>query len=180
MIGNRMTAILSAVILTVAIASACRDDVGREPIISKDVSTDKDTTTTLDLKRVGFVNDYVNLLDVDARNRLETRLRTLRNGSDVEFVIVIIDSLNGQNLEDYSNNLIRSWRLDTLSGNDKKIVLVIDMNHQEFRTTVTNALWAKLPNEAIHEYERNITSGFSEEQYEKGLSTFVDAIEKTL
>lgn len=180
--GYRRIACFTILSAAIVFFAACNIGGSREPIITRenDSSAAKDESAVVNIKRVGYVNDYANVLNRDARDRLEKKLSELKEESDVEFVIVLVDSLEGQTLENYSANLARLWCLDPQKESDKKILLVIDMKGQEFRTNVTKGLWDKLPNEILSEFEKNITKEFSDEQYETGLTLYIDAIEKRL
>src|ERR1043166_1423671 len=53
-------------------------------------------------QRVGVINDFANAFNPSQKKNLESAITQLKNDSDVEFVVVTIDSTNGQPLFDYS------------------------------------------------------------------------------
>ncbi|MFN3413596.1 MAG: TPM domain-containing protein, partial [Thermoanaerobaculum sp.] len=51
----------------------------------------------------GRVNDFVGLLDEETRTRLDQKLESLEHATGAQMAVLIIPSLEGESLEDFSH-----------------------------------------------------------------------------
>jgi uncharacterized protein len=72
----------------------------------------------------GHVVDQAGLLSVDARQSLEQKLADLEQKSGIQFVVATVNSLQGQEVEPYANELFRHWALGEKTKNNGVLLLV--------------------------------------------------------
>ena len=128
--------------------------------------------------RVGVINDFANAFNPSQKKNLESAITQLKNDSDVEFVVVTIDSTNGQPLFDYSLALARQWA----PGGDSRrgLVLVLAIKDREWRLQVSRALEKELPDDVCLSLAENAEDFYREEKYAEGVQDYVKAISDRL
>lgn len=124
----------------------------------------------------GWVNDFAGILQPETVAELEAQLSTLEKATGVEVVVVIVDSLQGTTLEDYSIRLAEDWQVGK-EGQDNGIILLIAPNEQEMRIEVGYGLEPVLPDSKAGRIIRGvITPAFKVEDYDRGVIEGVVAI----
>ena len=129
-------------------------------------------------QRVGLVNDFANAFNASQKKSMESALNQLKSDSDVEFVVVTIDSTNGQPLFDYSLALARNWA----PGGDSRrgLVLVLAIKDREWRLQVSKALEKDLPDDVCLSLAEPAEDLYREGKYSEGVETYVKAIGERL
>ncbi|MBV4358372.1 TPM domain-containing protein [Pinibacter aurantiacus] len=69
-------------------------------------------------KSNAFVTDKANVLSRDEIQLLERRLKALNDSTSNQIAVVLIPTLDGQNLEDYANKLFRTWGIGGAGASD--------------------------------------------------------------
>jgi uncharacterized protein len=72
----------------------------------------------------GRVVDQASLLPADARQNLEQKLADLEQKSGIQFVVATVNSLQGQEIEPYANELFRHWGIGEKTKNNGVLLLV--------------------------------------------------------
>lgn len=75
----------------------------------------------------GLVTDAANILPADRKAALEQKLAALQQKTGKQLVIATIPSLQGYTLEDYGNQLLRTWGVG-LKGLDNGVILFVAPN----------------------------------------------------
>ena len=96
------------------------------------------------LKPQGFVNDFAQVLSPAQRARLEEQVRALQTRRGTELAIVILESLQGRQIEDVANKLFKSWGVGQ-KGRDNGVLLLVAMNERAMRIEVGYGLEPVLP-----------------------------------
>ena len=73
-----------------------------------------------------LVNDYAGVLGNSNVNRLETKLRNYMDTTSTQIAVVVIPSLEGDDLFDYSQRLAEKWGIG--GGENDNGVLLFDFN----------------------------------------------------
>lgn len=74
-----------------------------------------------------LVNDKANLLPTDSVAALEDRLRHLEQTTSIEFVVLTVPSLDGEDIESYATEVLQTWGIGK-KGKDNGILLLIAPN----------------------------------------------------
>ncbi|MBN1467855.1 MAG: TPM domain-containing protein [Fusobacteriaceae bacterium] len=83
----------------------------------------------------GFINDYANILDSQTENQLETWSKELQQKTTAEIGILTVDSLDGEDIESYANNVFRKWGIGNKEKNNG-ILFVVSKGDRKVRIEV--------------------------------------------
>lgn len=96
------------------------------------------------LKPQGYVSDFAHVLVPQSRQQLEAYCARVEQATGVQMAIVIIDSLDGQPVEDVANALYRKWGIGK-KGKDEGVLLLVAMKDHKDRIEVGYGLEPILP-----------------------------------
>jgi uncharacterized protein len=83
----------------------------------------------------GRINDYSDTLKHSQINKLISKLEKLENDLGPQMAVLIIDTLNGQKIEDYSLDVAECWRLGRETYNDG-LLITLSLNDRQVRIEV--------------------------------------------
>jgi uncharacterized protein len=86
-------------------------------------------------KPVGYVNDFANVMTADQKGKLESVLSNYEKQTSVEISIVTIQSLDGQDIEEYTNELASQWGVGK-KDSDNGIVILNSIGDRKIRVEV--------------------------------------------
>jgi uncharacterized protein len=72
----------------------------------------------------GRIVDQANIIPADTRRALEPKLADLEARSGIQLVVATVNSLEGQEIEPYANQLFRTWKLGEKTKNNGVLLLV--------------------------------------------------------
>ena len=78
----------------------------------------------------GRVVDQANVITVQSRGTLETKLKELEDKSSIQLVVATVKSLQGSDIETYANGLFRFWKLGQAQKNNGVLLLVAPAEHK--------------------------------------------------
>jgi uncharacterized protein len=76
------------------------------------------------------VVDQANVLSAAERERLTKQLADLEEKSGIQLVVATVNSLQGQDIEPYANELFRTWKLGEKTKNNGVLLLVAPKEHR--------------------------------------------------
>jgi len=91
-----------------------------------------------------FVNDFANVISNADEEKMQQQGEALFKECGAQIVVVTVKSLNGEDLESYSLNLARSWRIGS-DKNDDGILLLLAVDERKVRIEVGYGLEGALP-----------------------------------
>ena len=103
--------------------------------------------SALDLKSLkpqGYVSDFANVLDPQSRAQLEAYAGQVEQATGVQMALVTLKSLDGEPIEDVSNDLFRQWGVGK-KGKDEGIMLLLAVQDHRDRIEVGYGLEPILP-----------------------------------
>jgi uncharacterized membrane protein YgcG len=83
------------------------------------------------LKPQGYVSDFAHVLDAQSRAQLETYCGRVEQTTGVQMAMVILDSLDGEPIEDVTNTLYRKWGVGQKGKNEGIMFLVAIKDHRD-------------------------------------------------
>lgn len=101
----------------------------------------------LDLKKLkpeGYVSDFAHVLDAQSRDQLEAYCGRLEQQTGVQMALVTLPSLDGEQIEEVSNDLFRQWGVGK-KGKDEGIMLLLAIQDHRDRIEVGYGLEPILP-----------------------------------
>lgn len=128
----------------------------------------------------GHVNDYAALLSPDAAGKLEAELTAFEQSDSTQVVVLIVPSLEGQDVESYSIAVVEKWQLGQ-KGKDNGALLLIAAKDRKMRIEVGRGLEGKLTDLVSGRIIRNeIRPAFQKGDFDAGVGAGVHAIMATV
>lgn len=130
----------------------------------------------------GHVNDFANVVDDAAEQRLETILTNFENLTGTQIAAVTVPSLEGRPVEEYANGLYRAWGIGGKTGpnKDKGALLLIAPNDRRTRLEVGYQLEGDLPDGLAGEIIRRMRPDLQRGDFTQGLTNGVQTLLATL
>lgn len=131
-------------------------------------------------KLEGRVIDQVNILSSNVKEDLNKILKEEEDKTSNQIVVVILKSLNGYSIEDYSLELGRFWGIGQKDKNNG-VLIVVSMEDRKIRIEVGYGLEGALTDKISHEIiEYTIKPNFKAKQYELGILKAVNEIKAAI
>jgi len=124
----------------------------------------------------GRVVDQANIIQPATRTAIEQKLADLEAKSGIQIAVATVNSLEGQDIEPYANELFRAWKLGEKDKNNGVLVLVAP-NERRVRIEVRYGLEKTLTDALSKVIIANaITPRFKSGDFSGGVSRGVDDI----
>jgi uncharacterized protein len=128
----------------------------------------------------GRVVDEAGLLSAAARQRIDGELGALERETGDQVAVLILQSLGGEPLEEYSVKVAQTWKLGQ-KGKDNGILLLISRDDRRLRIEVGYGLEGTLTDLRSNEIiDQVIRPRFRQGDFDGGVEQGVDAIVKVL
>ncbi len=136
---------------------------------------------TLEIPKLAArVTDLAGVLTPEQVAALEDKLRQFEASDSTQIAVLIIPSLEGEVLEDYSVRVAEAWRLGQ-KGRDNGALLVIAMKERQVRIEVGYGLEGTLTDARSRSIiENEIIPNFRQQQFYQGIDSGVTAIMQTV
>ncbi len=129
-------------------------------------------------KLVGRVNDQAKLLTIQEQQQLEDFLAGYERETSNQLAVLIIPSLDGESLEDYSMRVAEKWKLG-VKGKDNGLLLLIALNDKKIRIEVGYGLEGPVTDVFTGEVIREIIApAFRQGDYYQGIYDALFAVAK--
>jgi uncharacterized protein len=128
------------------------------------------------LKPTADVNDFAGVLDAGSKAALEQRCQELRQKTGAELAVVIVRSLQGGQVDDFTNKLFKEWGV---GKKDKKngVMLLVALDDRKARIEVGYGLEPILPDALSGRILREqLFPAFKQQRYAEGLIAAVERI----
>ena len=124
----------------------------------------------------GRIVDQANIIQPATRVALENKLAELEGKSGIQLVVATVNSLEGQDIEPYANELFRNWKLGEKEKNNG-VLLLVAPNERRVRIEVGYGLEKTLTDALSKVIITNaITPRFKAGDFSGGISRGVDDI----
>ena len=120
------------------------------------------------LKPQGYVSDFAHVLDPQSRAELESYCGQMEQATGVQLAFVTLPSLDGNPIEDVSNNLFRQWGIGK-KGKDEGMMLLLAVQDHRNRIEVGYGLEPILPDGFDGSILRNIQPMLRQGEYGQAL-----------
>ncbi len=122
------------------------------------------------------VHDEAKVLSSQTTQSLEQALKVFEDSTSNQIAILIINSLEGEALEDYALKVAEAWKLGD-QKNDNGVLLLIAVNDRKIRIEVGEGLEGPLPDAMCSRIIRNeIAPAFRRQAYDEGVTAGVVGI----
>jgi uncharacterized protein len=124
------------------------------------------------------VNDYASVLSPSEVSSMEQKLSQFEKETSNQVVVAIFPSLDGEDVDDFTNRLFEKWHLGQKDRNNGVLLTVFVQDHK-VRIEVGYGLEAVLTDAISSQIIRDeIAPEFREQHYAAGLNAAIDSIEK--
>ncbi|HEV8550979.1 MAG TPA: TPM domain-containing protein [Polyangiaceae bacterium] len=124
----------------------------------------------------GRVNDHAQLIEPARAGTIERRLAEYEQTTGHQFVVLTIDSLEGDPLEDFSLRTVEKWKLGHKKADDGLLLLVVK-KERKVRIEVGYGLEGNVTDAVSSRVIRNvITPAFREGNYGAGIDRALTAL----
>jgi uncharacterized protein len=126
------------------------------------------------------VHDEAKVLSGPFVAQLEQVLKTHEDSTSNQIAVLIVPSLQGEAMEDYTLRVAEKWKLGQ-AKNDNGVLLFIAINDRKARIEVGEGLEGPLPDAICNQIIRNeLAPYFRQDNYEGGVLASVNAITKAI
>ncbi len=126
------------------------------------------------------MHDEAHILTQPAIDKLEQQLIAYQDSTSNEIAVLIIPSLEGDALEDYSLRVVEKWKLGK-KNKDNGVLLLIVADEHKIRIETGYGLEGVLTDAKASRIIRNeIAPHFRQNQYDEGVTAGVNAIVKAI
>ncbi len=123
-----------------------------------------------------WVHDEANVLSPTTKAQLEAVLKAERDSTSNQIAVLIIPSLEGEDIDGYGIRVVDSWKLGT-KDNDNGVLLLIALQDRKVRIEVGQGLEGVLTDALSSRINRNeIAPHFRQGDYEGGVKAGVVSI----
>lgn len=128
-----------------------------------------------------YINDYANLLNLDEENYLNHKLQKYWDSTSTDIVVVILESLNGENEFDVGLQFYNTWGLGTAAKDNGVLILIAYENDDPAKRKIwiTTGKGAEgfLNDGAAGSIIRNVMApSFKKKLFGKGINDAIDEI----
>ena len=124
------------------------------------------------------VTDFTNTLQFSEWRSLETQLKRFEDSTSTQIAVVMIQSLQGDDITDYSLKIAEANKIGT-KGKDNGLLILIAKDDKAIRFEVGYGLEGSLPDALCDQIIRNeIRPRFRDGDYYGGISAGLDAVIK--
>lgn len=117
-----------------------------------------------------YLTDGAGMLSADAKDQLLTASKDLHEQTGAQFVIVTVPSLNGQSIEEYSNDLFNNWGIGDKDKNNG-VLLLISKDDKKFRIEVGSGLEGTLTDAYCNNELSILKDNFKKGDFDTGVLT---------
>lgn len=103
----------------------------------------------------GYVNDFANVLPADYEQRINGVINELKQQTGAEIAVVTIQSLEGSNIDDFTNRLFNKWGIGQ-KGKDNGLMFLCAMQERKMRIEVGYGLEGPVPDSKAGRIRRDI------------------------
>jgi len=126
------------------------------------------------------VHDDAHILRQETVDQLEKELKTYEDSTSNQIAILIVQSLDGYVLEEYSLKVAEKWKLGK-KGKDNGVLLLIAVDDHKMRLEVGQGLEGVLTDAQSNRIIRNeIAPEFRRNDYDAGVKAGIDGIVKAI
>ncbi len=130
------------------------------------------------IKYDGPVTDMAGLLSTSEEQQLEQKIIGYRDGSTNEIGVLIVQSLDGKAIEDFSYDVYKSWGIG-VKGKDNGVLLVIALDERQTRLEVGYGLEGDLTDiesSRLIRKDAPMSDLFRQGKFAEGINAGIDGI----
>jgi uncharacterized protein len=126
------------------------------------------------------IHDDAKVLSPGTIEKLEQQLKSYEDSTSNQIAILIVSSLEGESIEDYSIRVVDKWKLGT-QKKDNGVLLLVAIDDHKMRIEAGGGLEGVLTDAVCNRIIRNeMAPDFRRDDYDAGVTAAVDSIIKAI
>ncbi len=127
-------------------------------------------------KPTGFINDYTKTLSLEQKSYLEQKLSTFEKETSNEIFAVVIQSLQGDSVENFANQLFNTWGIGK-KGKNNGVLFLVALDDRRMRIEVGYGLEPYLTDaQSFQLIDKIAKPSFRNADYFGGMNGVLDGI----
>jgi uncharacterized protein len=127
-----------------------------------------------------YVVDTAGKLEQDQLDKLNTKLETINKSSKNEIAALVVPSMDGENIEDFTQEVFKSWKVGK-AGLDNGVLIVIAVAERKSRIQTGSGIEGELTDLQSNDILRqNLNPHLKRDEFYQGLDETIDAVSATL
>ena len=123
-----------------------------------------------------YVNDYANVLDDDTKSYILSNSAALSEKTKAQIVFVSLESLEGEDLEEYVVELFRNWGIGDKNLNNG-ILIFLSVEDREIKIKVGNGLEGRINDSKVGRFlDEYAIPFFKNDDWNRGLKALYSAL----
>ena len=122
-----------------------------------------------------YVNDFAGVLDKQTTTQLNDVCRQIDQKAGAQISVVVINSLDGSDIESYANTLFRTWGVGNKKTN-KGVLILLAVSDHRYRTEVGYGLEPILPDGKVGGFGREAVPFLRQSDYDGAVSLMVTRV----
>ena len=127
------------------------------------------------LKPSNYVNDFAHVLDQSTQARLNNIAEQLDHKANAQLAIVTINTLDGDDVVDYSVKLYQQWGIGK-KGSDRGVLILYAIQDRKYWTTVGYGLEGILPDGKVGGFGREAVPFLKQGDYNDAISLITSRV----
>jgi uncharacterized protein len=127
------------------------------------------------LNPTDYVNDFSGVLGQQTQASLNDLCRQIDQKAGAQIAVVVINSLDGSDIESYTNALFRKWGVGRKSSN-KGVLILLAVNDHKYRFEVGYGLEGILPDGKVGGFGREAIPFLRQGNYDGAVSLMVSRV----
>lgn len=115
-----------------------------------------------------YVSDFAGVIDADSKQQMEQLSREVHQQAHATVIIVTIHSLEGESIEEFSNDLYEKWKIGPRDS-DRGILMLLAVNDRKRRIEVGYGLEGILNDAKVGDIGRTMVPYLQRGEYGPGL-----------
>ncbi|KJS21133.1 MAG: hypothetical protein VR72_11975 [Clostridiaceae bacterium BRH_c20a] len=122
-----------------------------------------------------FVQDFAQIISSKMEYKLLSAAREIEKNTGAQISIVTIDSLQGADIESYSNELFRNWGIGD-KEEENGILILVAKEEEKFRIEVGYGLEGRINDAKAGDILRNATPYFQSGDFDSGIAVAFNSL----
>jgi len=126
------------------------------------------------------ISDLAGVIDPQTKTRLESLLANLKEKTQIEFYVVMVDTTDGQTIDDFSQRLANEWNIAGRNTRTRTLLMVVSAASKASFTKFSRTVQSQLPDGVLGEMSYRMRGPLSEgrftEAIDGGVHVFVNAL----
>ena len=123
-----------------------------------------------------FVHDFAGVIPDEKEAEIQAKARRLKDEYQTEIALVTVDSLQGEDIFDYSMRMARSWGIGSKDNDVRGLLILVAVKDRKTAFRTSRHIEGELPDGVTGEISRQMNAYFKNGDFGGGLSLGMDKI----